>query len=303
MALLAGSRDGADEHFYDGLYSVSLSGPTLSDQDFKAFAGLVHEKAGIKLHDGKKELVRARLSSVIREGQFRDFRDYYDHIIQDPSGDELVKLLDSISTNLTNFFREPGHFNFMIQKFLPELEDEQKKRGENRLRIWSAGCSTGEEPYSIAITVLDHSPYFRQGDVRILATDLSTRVLEKAGQGIYAYDRLATMPVATLRKHFRKGRDRWEGYYRVIEGTRSLAVFRHLNLIEKLPFKKRFDLIFCRNVMIYFDKETQARLVSSFFNTLAPGGYLFIGHSESLTGLGQSFKYIQPTIYRKQALR
>jgi chemotaxis protein methyltransferase CheR len=278
---------------------VSLSGPTLSEQDFKAFARLVHDKAGINLHEGKRELVRARLASTIREGQFRDFREYYDHIIQDRSGDELVKLLDSISTNLTNFFREPGHFAFMAKKFLPELEAEQNKRGENQLRIWSAGCSTGEEPYSIAITVLDHAPYFGQGEARILATDLSTRVLDKAAQGIYAADRVSEMPRSILQKHFRKGRGAWEGCYRVRESTRGLVVFRRLNLIEKLPFKKRFNLIFCRNVMIYFDKETQARLVGSFYDALAPGGYLFIGHSESLTGLGQSFKYIQPTIYRK----
>ena len=155
----------------------------LSDQDFEALARLVHRKAGISLHQGKKELVRARLSKRVREGRFSGFGDYYDYVVQDENSDELVALLDSISTNLTYFFREPAHFRFMADTWLPELAAAKKREKRPRLRLWSAGCSTGEEAYSMAMTILKHSSFFSEGDIKILATDLSTEVLAQGPPG------------------------------------------------------------------------------------------------------------------------
>lgn len=278
---------------------MEVLGLHLTNDDFQAFSNLVRAKAGINLHEGKRELVRARLSRRVRECNFQTFRDYYDFVVSDETGDELIQVLDSISTNLTNFFREPKHFNFMNEKMLPALVAEREKKGPRRLRIWSAGCSTGEEPYTIAMTVLEFSPRIADWDFKILATDISTRVLKSAWEGEYPMDRLRDVPHAQLRKYFTKGTGYRDGWFRVRDEIRNLIVFRRFNLMETFPFKHPLDLIFCRNVMIYFDKATQARLVNKFYGALNPGGYLFIGHSESLTGVDHGFKYVQPTVYRK----
>ena len=271
----------------------------LSQDDYLAFAGLVRKLAGINLHEGKKQLLRARLAGRIRQLGLSGFHEYLNLVAEDKSGDELVRLLDSVATNLTSFFRESKHFDFMAEKFLPDLAAERRKKGGSRLSIWSAGCSTGEEPYSIVMTVLEHSAFFARGDLKILATDLSTKVLAKAGRGVYTGDSVKNIPMPVLRKYFQKGRDQWEGWYRVKDAVRRRVVFRRLNLIEPFPFKRTFDLIFCRNVLIYFDKNIQTELVEKFGQFLSPGGYLFIGHSESLSGLSRAFKFIQPTVYRK----
>jgi chemotaxis protein methyltransferase CheR len=268
----------------------------LSDDEFWAISRLVREKAGINLHGGKKELVRARLAKQIRDGDYDNFDQYYRHVLADRTGDELVRLLDAVATNLTQFFREPQHFRFMDEVFLPELE---KRRGARRLRVWSAGCSTGEEPYSAAITVLERDPGWASRDFKVLATDLSTKVLAEGRRGVYPADRLANVRVDVLKRHFRKGRGDWEGYYMVNDRLRKLVAFRRLNLIEPFPFQRPLDLIFCRNVMIYFDKPTQEELVGRLHEALAGGGYLFIGHSESLNAVKHHFKYIQPTVYQK----
>ena len=273
----------------------------LTDGEFTAFASLVKEKAGINLHSGKKSLVRARLAKRIRELDLQSFDSYLEIIENDEAGDELVHLLDAISTNLTSFFRENNHFLFMIDTWLPDLAALRKKHSQSkRLRVWSAGCSTGEEPYSIAITIQEHSPYFKNGDLKILATDLSTRVLATARQGVYPEERVRDIDPEMLRRYFQAGRGNSAGRYRVKEKIRRLVSFRRFNLMDPFPFKNPLDLIFCRNVMIYFDKKTQEDLVRSFYEALADGGYLLIGHSESLTGIQYKYKYVAPTIYRKQ---
>ena len=272
----------------------------LSDDDYLAFADLVYQKAGINLHRGKKEMVRARLAKRFREGGFSDFQDYYQFVVKDETGDELVQLLDAIVTNLTSFFREDKHFQFMAEYFLPELIASHKKSGGKRnLRIWSAGCSTGEEVYSIVVTVYEHTDIFTFPHLKVLGTDLSTKVLRTAQTGVYPAECLEGIPYSIQRKYFQKGHGRWQDYYRVKDEIKRPAVFRRLNLIESWPFKNNFDLIFCRNVMIYFDRETKSLLVDRLYRQLAPGGYLFIGHSESLTGINNTLKYVQPTIYRK----
>ena len=269
----------------------------LRDTDFEKISHLVYSHCGIHLHDGKKELVKARLSKRMREGNFSSFADYYEYVKTGEGTDEFIAMIDSLSTNLTSFFREDGHFR-ALARIVPALLCEQTRRGRPRLRLWSAGCSTGEEPYTMAITALEAA----QGmgaELRILATDISTRVLKKAQQGIYSADRVKSVPPDLLRKYFQIGQGTWAGHYRVKKDVRDLVAFQRFNLMDPLAAGDPFDVIFCRNVMIYFDKKTQEGLVNRFHNRLAKGGYLFIGHSESLTGLNHAFKYLEPSLYRK----
>jgi chemotaxis protein methyltransferase CheR len=278
--------------------------PELSDRDYQTIAAFVHKASGINLLDGKKELVRARLAKRIRQLDMRGFKDYFKHVMADQSGDELVFLLDALATNLTSFWREPQHFEFMVKTFLPELEKRRKRPGAAegpRLRIWSAACSSGEEPYTIAMTVLEKSHYFANGgDFRLLATDLSTKVLNVAKRGQYGPESVKNIPPATLRLFMSKQPAERGGYiWQVNDSVRRIITFRRVNLMEAFPVKGPLDLIFCRNVMIYFDRETIAQLIDKFHRVLAVGGYLFIGHSESLSGLKHDFQYVAPCIYRK----
>jgi chemotaxis protein methyltransferase CheR len=271
--------------------------PTFSDKDYHEIADFVHKTAGINLMDGKKELIRTRLGKRMRQLQMADFRSYFQHVKTDDTGEELIFLLDALSTNLTSFFREDQHFTFMAKTVLPKLEEKRRAKGSHRLRIWSAACSSGEEPYTIAIVVLEKNPYFGMGgDFKILATDISTKVLNMAKQGLYGPERMKTVPATLASKYFKKAGDMDQ----VVPQIRDLIAFRRLNLMDPLPFKNPLDLIFCRNVMSYFDKDTISRLVAKYHQILNPGGYLFIGHSESLSGFTHSFKYVEPCVYMKE---
>jgi chemotaxis protein methyltransferase CheR len=269
----------------------------LRDTEFEKISRLVYSHCGIHLHDGKKELVKARLGKRIREGNFRSFADYFEYVKTGEGTDEFIAMIDSLSTNLTSFFREDGHFR-ALARIVPALIRERTPSGRPRLRFWSAGCSSGEEPYTIAITALEAAQ--RMGaELRILATDISTRVLKKAQQGIYPADRVKAIPPDLLRKYFQVGQGNWAGHYRVKKDVGDLVAFQRFNLMEPMAAGDPFDVIFCRNVMIYFDKKTQDGLVNRFYDRLTKGGYLFIGHSESLTGLNHAFKYLEPSLYRK----
>jgi chemotaxis protein methyltransferase CheR len=270
----------------------------LTQGDFEKFSRLVYEQSGISLHDGKKELIKARLSKRVRQGRFKSFREYYQYVVLDDSGEELVFLLDSISTNLTSFFREQSHFDYLKNDLLPQWKTAQKGR-DPQIRIWSAGCSSGEEVYSISITLLEGLEHPEKWKIKILATDLSTKVLKKAMAGIYEQDRLRHIPSPLIKKYFLKGDRQWREYVKVKNRLRDPVEFKRFNLMEPFPFQEPFDCIFCRNVMIYFDKKTQETLVNRFYQSLGPEGVLFIGHSESLTGIPHSFKYVKPAIYRK----
>ncbi len=211
---------------------------------------------------------------------------------------EIVNLLDAISTNVTYFFREDKHFDFLTSTVIPELESTKKRGLEREIRIWSAGCSTGEEPYSLAITFAENIA-LENRDFRILATDLSTNVLSHARKGVYDKERLRNVSGALLKKYFSGNRD--GSRFRVHEKLASYIKFARLNLMHDFPFKNRFDCIFCRNVMIYFDRQTQGQLVNKFSSFLNPGGYLMIGHSESLTNVKHDLVYVQPSLYRKKS--
>ncbi len=270
----------------------------LTDGQFEAISTLVGKLCGINLHQGKKELVKARLTKRLRRLGLADFDDYIEYIRSDQSGDELISMLDALCTNLTHFFREEQHFQYLGGQVLPQLA--AKAAGSARkLRIWSAGCSSGEEAYSIAITVAENLPNLLLWDVGILATDLSSSAMKIARKGIYDAKRLGTVHPEWWTKYFDILDSSPRRLYRVKNSLRSMMHFDRLNLMEPWPMRDPFDVIFCRNVMIYFDKQTQAKLIDRFWHLLSPGGTLFIGHSESLAGIQHRFRYVQPTVYER----
>ncbi len=278
--------------------SLHIISPEINDADFNRFRSLIYERSGINLNEGKKELVRARLLKRMRHCGLTSFKDYYQMVQKDDSGMELVYLLDAISTNQTYFFREPQHFDFLAAEILPRWH--KSPSGRRSLNIWSAGCSSGEEPYTLAMVILAHMEKFGSSwQVKITASDLSTRVLDQARQGIYPESRTNHVPPEILKRFFQRGVNKQAGFVRVKSQVRQAVQFMRLNLMEPFPFREGLDIIFCRNVMIYFDKPTQEKLVQKFYNALHPGGYLFIGHSESLAGVSHKFVYKKPTIYQK----
>ena len=279
--------------------TLAVQDVVLSEKDFRHISDLVYEHCGINLHEGKKELVRARLAKRLREGRFRTFSEYIRHVLDDPTGREFSILVDSLSTNLTKFFREDQHFEYMRSQLLPRIIATKQRSGVCRIRAWSAGCSSGEEPYSIAITLSEAIQGKGRWDVRLLATDVSTRILERAKQGVYEKDRIEPISMPLRNRYLTRRREGTKETYEVGPALRALTIFRYLNLMQDWPIKGPLDFIFCRNVMIYFDKPTQERLINRFYDLLGPGGVLFTGHSESLTGIEHAFKYVQPTIYMK----
>lgn len=271
---------------------------TLTDEDFRQISQIVYDHCGINLHDGKKELIRARLAKKLRAGRFRSFPEYMEFVQSDKTGRAFSDFIDVLSTNLTSFFRENQHFEYVKNVLLPRIIEKKRKLGNNRIRVWSAGCSSGEEPYTIAITLLENLPGERW-DAKILATDISTRILEKAKAGLYAPERVEPVSLEQKRKYLIQRTQDGQKLFEVSRVLREMITFNYLNLMTDWPIKGPLDFIFCRNVMIYFDKPTQASLVNRYWNLLDSGGVLFTGHSESLTGIEHQFKYVQPTIYMK----
>ena len=279
----------------------------LSEAEFRQISDLVYEYCRINLHDGKKDLVRARIAKQLRAGGFASTEQYIQHVRGDRSGRALVMLVDSVSTNLTSFFRESKHFDHLREKFLPNLIVQKRAQKRCRMRAWSAGCSSGEEAYTLAMVLSEALRKQGAWDVKILATDISTRVLDIAKRGTYPKSCLRDVPQQLLGEYFASAapspdaRPGEQATYSVTSPLRNLVAFRRLNLMDSpWPFSGSFDFIFCRNVMIYFDKPTQERLVDRYWESLEPGGLLFTGHSESLTGIKHRFRYVEPTIYAKQ---
>ena len=264
----------------------------LSESDLTRVVRLVYERSGITLHSGKRALILARLQKRLRQGGFSSFRDYLGHVESDTSGAEVTALLDAIATNHTSFFREPQHFEFLRSTVVPSLASAP-------IRVWSAACSSGEEPVTIAITLLDALEPNQQARIRILASDLSTKALGVAASGIYTMERVAGIPIDTLRRHFEKGLGAHTGQARVAARVRRLIEYRQLNFLEAGELGERFDVIFCRNVMIYFDRDIQQRVVSLLERHLVPGGHLFISHSESLNGISHGLRWVAPAIYQR----
>lgn len=282
--------------------SIERRDDDLTPELFEKFRKYIYEKARINLGDNKKELVRARFGKVIRLRGMSGFHEYFDWVKGDASGEALREVMNAISTNLTSFFRENDHFAFLSQTVLPEIERRSSHSGGKiRLRGWSAGCSTGEEVYTTAIVIAETVTRLEEWDVKLLATDIDTEVVAHGQRGIYQKDRMSGIQPALAHKYFAACSDeKGRPAFQVKEQLRRLIAFRHLNLFSEWPFRNKFDFIFCRNVMIYFDRPTQETLVNNFYDNLAVGGYLFIGHSESLNGIQHRFEYVKPTIYIKK---
>ena len=233
--------------------------PNLSDAEFNQLSQLVYQHAGINLPPQKKELVRSRLTKILRTRGIPSFQDYYQQVLHDSSGLELINLLDAISTNMTAFWREPKHFEFLGQELVPAVL--QHAKGAPEFRLWSAGCSSGEEPYTLAMVILNGLNNADLSKIKIYASDINTQVLNQAQRGVYPLARVEPLSKEWRRRFFQKGVNQWEGYVRVKTEVKQLVEFFRLNLMGQFPFKQELDVIFCRNVMIYFEKATQTELV------------------------------------------
>ncbi len=266
----------------------------LQDHEFDMLVRYIRDNFGINL-DQKKVLVEGRLGLHLSEAGYGSYQEYLNQVFTDPTGSEVSNLVTRLTTNHTFFMREENHFQFLRQRVLPELG---KTSQDKDIRIWSAGCSSGEEPFTIAMTLHDHLGFSKDlWDTRILATDISTRALDQARKARYPATALDALPSSWTNRYFRKVS---ETEHEIIESLRNEVIFRSLNLIQDVfPFKKKFHVIFCRNVMIYFDRQTRIELIRRFYQVTEPGGYLFIGHAETLDREESPYKYIQPAVYRK----
>ena len=270
----------------------------LLDADFGYIARLLYERAGIRMGEQKRSLISARLSKRIKALGFGSFRDYLEFLRTSGGDLEFGKLLDLLTTNHSYFYREKEHYDFLAARVLVPLRAELARGEARELRIWSAGCAAGEEAYSIAMTIRDSlGEEFRKVDAGILATDISSTVLNEAMEGSYAGAKLKELPRRFVDSYMAsRGQDLWT----IRPEVKAMVLFKRLNLMrEDFPFKGRFDVVFCRNVMIYFDADSRRRLVASIHRVIKPGGYLFIGHSESIPRDDCPFEYVRPAIYRK----
>jgi len=258
----------------------------LEPSEFEQIRELAHRTFGLDLKPGKEELVEARLRRLVRTAGARSFHEYYRRVVADNTGVSLAAMIDALTTNHTSFLREPEHFEYLKQKIFPRLASR------NTIEVWSAACSTGEEVWTLACLLNDTFPGTA---VRLLASDISTKVLRLAEQGLFPSDRCAALPQSWLSRYFSPE----PAAYRVQARVRKQAEFRRINLVEPFSFPHRFPVIFCRNVMIYFDRSTQSRVVERLSACLEPGGYLFVGHAESLTRASHDLEYVRPAIYRK----
>ncbi len=278
----------------NGMAHGSVAVRRISDQHFRSIQRLMADKVGIVLQEKKKALVESRLNKRLRKLELDDYGQYLEYLKTDESGKELVLLIDAISTNVTHFFREQDHFEFIRAAAKGWLDE-----GRTKLRFWSAACSSGEEPYSLAMTLMS-LPESSRADIRILASDISTHILRQAVQATYLPEAVSTIPESMARKYLLLTKTASGDVYRVADQLKQMIVFRRLNLNET-PYSIRgtFDAIMCRNVMIYFDSELRTRIVGEAHRLLRPGGYLLIGHAETLAGVENKFAYEKPSVYRR----
>jgi chemotaxis protein methyltransferase CheR len=271
---------------------LSASGFTLRPDEFEAVRRLLYDETGIALGDAKRDMVCSRLAKRLRHHDLTSFTDYLALVRTETAG-ERQEFINCLTTNKTDFFRESHHFDFLRDTVIPEA-----RAGGRRLRVWSAGCSTGEEPYTRAMTLAEHCPVSDGWDVRVLASDIDTSVLANAERGVYDADR-ADVPPELLRKYFLRGTGANAGKVAARPVLKERLAFRRINLMDDpWAVRTRFDVIFCRNVVIYFDRDTQRRLLSRFAAHLEPGGYLFMGHSENIHWMADTFAPLGATVYR-----
>ena len=271
----------------------------MTDHEFRRLSRFITEQAGIKMPDVKKVMLQSRLQKRLRHLGFTNFKDYVDFVFSEEGlQNELIQMLDVVSTNKTDFFREPVHFEFMEKTILPEYV---KKFPLNRpLKVWSAGCSSGEEVYTVAMTISEFKKEHPGLDYSILGTDISTDILRKAVDAIYKEEKTAVIPLDLKKKYLLKSKDRSKKLVRIVPELRKKAVYRRMNFMDDYyDVSETFDVIFCRNVLIYFNREIQEAVIRKLLLKLRKGGYFFIGHSESIMGMDVPLKQIRPTIFRR----
>lgn len=276
-----------------------MTAPSITEKEFRQLSAYIKHMYGINLKEDRMSLVNGRLANMLMQRGIPSFEAYYQYVINDRTGRAAIELVDKISTNHTFFMREAEHFTFFRDKVLPWLEQTVRSRD---LRVWCAGCSTGQESYTLAMLMED---YFRnrppEWDKKLLATDISTKVLEEAVRGEYAVEQTADLPKLWRTQYFKRAMSGTGSTLTVSDAIKSQVIYRKFNLMDpRFPFKRRFHVIFCRNVMIYFDNPTKEQLVDKFWEMTEPGGYLFISQSESLIREKTRYKYIMPGVYRKE---
>ena len=281
------------------VHTMSARDESMSTRDYTRLCDLIYHEAGIHLGSGKKTMLEARIKRRLKVLDLNSYGQYCDYLFEHKGlKQEIVPLIDVVTTNKTDFFREPGHFNFLVEKALPDLT--LNDRSGRQFLVWSAGCSTGEEPYTLAVVLSEYAmthPNFR---FRILATDISTTVLAKGELGIYSNETVSPVPPALKRKYFMRGRDPSSNQVRVVPELRRLIEFRRLNFMDAdYRISERADAIFCRNVIIYFDRPTQERILRKLSHHLVPGGYMFVGHAESLHDMDLPLVPVAPALYRR----
>jgi chemotaxis protein methyltransferase CheR len=268
----------------------------LTQAEFEKIRDFIKTKFGISLSDEKKTLVHSRLRSTLQELSMTSFSEYFDYLLKDKSGEAINRFVNKITTNHTFFMRETDHFDYFREEVLPYLE--QKYTSQRDIRLWCGACSSGEESVTLQILMQE---FFKKSkgadwDTQMLATDISAQVLDRAVAGIYVTEALENLPKAWQNEYFQKLDDKFS---KVKDGVHKKIMYRRLNFMDNYPFKKKFHVIFCRNVMIYFDNATRDAVVKRFYEYTEPGGYLFIGHSESVSNSGTGFQYVKPAVYRK----
>lgn len=274
----------------------------ISSQDFERFSALIYDSCGIKMPPHKKTMLESRLRKRLRILEMNTFEEYSEYVFS-PEGmkDELVSLIDVVTTNKTDFFREAAHFDFLTEVALPHLINSYQTGVDRPLRVWSAGCSSGEEAYTLAMVLSEVAEAIPKFTFTILATDISTLVLEKARQGIYSMERVEPVDLALKKKYLLRGKGDQQKMVRVIPKLRSLVTFRRLNFLDRdFDLDHQMDIIFCRNVIIYFDQATQKTLLEKLAGKLSSGRYIFMGHSETLNGLNLPLSQVSPSVYQKK---
>jgi len=274
----------------------------MNDREFQRFSALVYEHAGIKMPPAKKIMLEARLQKRLKSLGIGSFEEYGDYVTsREGHENELVHMIDVVTTNKTDFFREPAHFEFLVKTAIPKIQQIRQNVSNEPLRIWSAGCSSGEEPYTLAMVLSEYAQQKPGFNFSILASDICTQILKTAKTAVYPEDRADTIPVNLKKKYLLRSRERERALVRIAPNLRSMISFRRINFMDdNFGINEKMDIIFCRNVVIYFDKSTQQTLMKKFYNQLKPGGYLFIGHSETLSGLDVKFDSVASTVYRKE---
>lgn len=281
--------------------ALPATGPRMSRREFEDLAQLVRETCGIKLTQEKTTMLTSRLSKRLRLLGLASYAHYYEYVTSEAGREaELGHMIDAVTTNKTDFFREPSHFEFLTRTALPNVMSLIGGTGGGHLQLWSAACSTGEEPYTMAMVVSEFLQTRRSWRASILATDINREVLVYGTQAVYPEHLVAPIPAEYRLRYLMRGRGARQGECRIVPELRNLVTFRRLNLVGgDYGFNTQMHVVFCRNVIIYFDRDTQRELFARIYRHTAPGGYLFIGHSESLTGVSDDFERVAPTVYRR----